>query len=297
MLLSQKVANSLRQFFPSHTGGRTFYVDNSGVSKADLDVTPFQTLQSAINACVANRGDLIIVKRTHAESMSTTATTPVFNKAGVTIRGEGRGSNRPTFTFTGTTDTLTLAVSAADVTIENLRFLCGNDGLDNMVTVTGVACTFRGCMFTVTPMDGTIQWDTCITSSAANLVIENCRFEGDFGDGATDCIELDGGRGAQIIDNFIAGDFSVSAISAVNTAIQFLEIIGNRIYNDDATAADRGIDLVAGCTGILARNLIYVVDVAPGTNGIDQASCACLENYITGDVAAGGALFPAADTL
>src|SRR5260221_337049 len=60
---------------------------------------PFATLQKASDSCLANNGDVIMVKPGHAETISTAAIL-ALNKAGVAIIGLGAGSLRPTLTFT-----------------------------------------------------------------------------------------------------------------------------------------------------------------------------------------------------
>jgi len=75
--------------------GKVFYVnpatggaDDYDTQFPDIDgITCFSTHQGAIDACVSNRGDLIIVKRGYEA-----VTTPVlFNKAGITMVAQGFG--------------------------------------------------------------------------------------------------------------------------------------------------------------------------------------------------------------
>lgn len=83
--------------------------------------SPFATLAGAISKCVAGRGDIILVKPGHAETI-TSATTLLFNVAGVAIIGLGVGNSRPTFTFT-TANTARIPVSAANISVQNCVFV------------------------------------------------------------------------------------------------------------------------------------------------------------------------------
>lgn len=79
------------------------------------------TLDSAIGACTADRGDLILILPGHTETVSS-ATALAPDIAGITIVGLGRGTLRPTFTL-DTATTATVAVGAANITIKNCLFV------------------------------------------------------------------------------------------------------------------------------------------------------------------------------
>jgi hypothetical protein len=111
--------------------GKVFYVDNSAPGNGDVFVTgsnankgtfkdPFSTIQYAITQCRANKGDIIIVKPGHAETVSA-AGGLVLSTAGVAIIGLGAGSYRPTITL-DTANTATITVTANNVTISNFLF-------------------------------------------------------------------------------------------------------------------------------------------------------------------------------
>ena len=82
---------------------------------------PFSTLQKAVDVCIANHGDTIIVCPGHAENI-TSATALAINKAGINILGLGIGDARPTFTLT-TANTAKIVVSANNVSIDNCVFV------------------------------------------------------------------------------------------------------------------------------------------------------------------------------
>ncbi len=82
---------------------------------------PFATIQYAISRCTANRGDIVIVKAGHAETISSAAILAI-NVAGVAIVGLGSGSNRPKLTFT-TAITANIPVTAANCSISNFLLI------------------------------------------------------------------------------------------------------------------------------------------------------------------------------
>ena len=81
---------------------------------------PFSTIDYAVGRCTANTGDIIMVKPGHAETISGAAGI-TLDVAGVAIVGLGSGTNRPTITFSATTSTI--AVSANNVSVQNILHL------------------------------------------------------------------------------------------------------------------------------------------------------------------------------
>ncbi len=81
---------------------------------------PFGTITGGLAACVANRGDVIMVKPGHAETIAAAAGL-VLNKAGVAIVGLGVGSKRPTLTWSAAASTV--SVVASNVSIQNFLFI------------------------------------------------------------------------------------------------------------------------------------------------------------------------------
>ena len=73
---------------------------------------PLLTVQAGVDKATASNGDLVLVKPGHAETVTAQID---FDKAGVTVRGLGKGNLRPTITTT-TNAIDTIDVSAANVT-------------------------------------------------------------------------------------------------------------------------------------------------------------------------------------
>ncbi len=86
---------------------------------------PFASLAGALasSQTQASRGDIIVLKPGHAETI-TAAAGIVMSVAGVTVVGLGTGSLRPTFTFT-TANTASITVTANNVGFINCLFVGG----------------------------------------------------------------------------------------------------------------------------------------------------------------------------
>ncbi|KKL22528.1 hypothetical protein LCGC14_2434510, partial [marine sediment metagenome] len=97
---------------------------------------PLSTINAAFTAAdtavTASNGDVVIVMPGHTESI-TNATDLAPDVVGVNIVGLGRGSDRPTLTFTATGSNI--PISAANITMSN--FLITNSGtIDVVVAIT-----------------------------------------------------------------------------------------------------------------------------------------------------------------
>ena len=130
-------------------GNTYFWVDSVNGSNGNPGTfdAPYASLATALSACTANAGCVIVLKQSHAESIAS-ATALAFSVAGVQIVGLGTGANRPTFTFT-TANTATIAVSASSVSISNCIFVGNFLSIASCFTLTTApnfsvdSCAFR----------------------------------------------------------------------------------------------------------------------------------------------------------
>lgn len=110
---------------------------------------PYSTLAYALTQCTANRGDIIIVRPGHAETIADAATLSL-NVAGVAIIGLGQGSLRPTLTFT-TATTANIPVTAANMSLQNLLFVANFANVASFMTATSTNTptdfNIEGCEF------------------------------------------------------------------------------------------------------------------------------------------------------
>lgn len=237
---------------------RIFYVD-SGNSRAAATndglepLNPFSTIQQAINACTANRGDYIMVAPGHTETV-VAASGLTLNKAGVSIVGLGRGANRPTINFT-TATTASMVVSAADCKMDNFLFTGGVDALVNPVHIQ--AADFE--LTNIETRDVTGQaTDFIVTTAAADrLHIADWFHNGAAAAGADTAISIVGGDAIVIEDFRITGNFAVACIENVTTAATNIVIRGKSGPSllQTVNAADVVVALAATTTGFVGPNI------------------------------------------
>lgn len=135
------------------TGGTVAaYVRSTGPQSGDapeLVNNLVSTLNAGLARCRSGRGDTVLVLPGHTENISA-ADQMSSLVAGTSIIGMGRGSMRPSFTWTAATATFLFDV--ANVSLENCRlFLAGPHAAGTAltvaapITVTGANCSIIGC--------------------------------------------------------------------------------------------------------------------------------------------------------
>lgn len=226
--------SSLQQEFP---------VDKDG------EVRVFTTIQAAVDAATASRGDVIYVMPGHIETV-TAAAGLSLDKAGISIIGFGRGTLRPQINFT-TVVGADMDVDAANIWIENIRFTGGIDALTGPIDVNAANLTLKN----IETADVTGQaTDFIVTdANASGLTIDGWVHKGAVAAGADTAITIVGGDVISI-DNFnIDGNFAVAAIENVTTAATNLNV-GARSFGNLArtrNAADVIFTAVATTTGFV----------------------------------------------
>lgn len=262
--------------------GRVFWVSNSTTglikgqrggsdqNKGTFD-SPFSTLNYAITQCVANAGDMIFIKPGHAETI-TSATTINFNVAGVQIIGLGKGSNRPTFTYT-TANTATIPVSASNMTVRGCLFIGNFLSIASAFTVAAAAdfeidsCEFRdtsavlGFLSIVTTTvslnsDGltytnNIRKSDATTTPGPDVVIANTMSRPKINYNKT--------------VHTVASNNVAALVEHGALVMTDLECIGNYVYSVNTDTATGAILLKTTATtgsGIIAHNRVRALDTA-----------------------------------
>lgn len=143
----QFIANGVNVLGADFTTGKTFYV-SSAVSNGDglTPDTALSTIDAAIGLCRANKGDRIYVLPGHAENVSA-AGYIAADVAGIRIIGLGRGSSRPTLSWTAAAATIT--VTAAGISFENFIFVNNFADVVTQFSVSGAGddLLFTNCLF------------------------------------------------------------------------------------------------------------------------------------------------------
>lgn len=277
--------------------GETFYVAKDGIqARTWLDGRVpgdhlFLTIDAAINKCVAERGDVIIVAPGHTEDVVAAAGIDV-DVANVSIIGLGNGDDRPTINFT-TATTADIDIDAANILIENIYFdLTGIDKLAAAIDVNAANFTLKNCEILMADSDG--QAVNAITTAAAahNLKILNCKILAPNA-GADDGINITGAiNGAEIKNCFIAGDFAVAPIHNPTGNIATNLLIQDCVLKNDNTG-EFALELVSACTGFLVRNYYHTDALA---TAVDPGACFSFECYACHQADRNGLLTPAVDS-
>lgn len=187
--------------------GKVFWLGNNANSISDRQIgasdgnkgtfdAPFSTLVGALSQTVAGRGDIIMVKPGHAETVAAAAGI-ILNKAGVAIVGLGTGALRPTLTWSLATSTVT--VTASQSSIQNFLFL------------GGAATTFVAAAFVIAN-----------AQVAKDFTVDNCEFRDvDATHGFVACVTV--GTTANIADGLTFTNNKVfrnlTSPPAANTAV------------------------------------------------------------------------------
>lgn len=211
---------------------------------------PFATIDYAVGQCAANRGDIIMVRPNHTETVTAAAGLDL-DVAGIALVGLGSGSNRPTINFT-TATTADMDVDAANITMVNFLFTGGIDALTGPIDVNAADFSLINCEY----RDVTGQATDVIVAdaNADRLLIDNYFHNGAAAAGGAAAIALTG-MDNPVIKNFkIVGNFSVSAIDCRTTAVVDLDISNGYIWTKNA--ADVCIkDTITASTGKIGPSL------------------------------------------
>ncbi len=280
----------------SKTTGDIWYVGSvkgtDGAGYGRNPQKPMATLDYLIEFTTADAGDVVYVVANHAETLLAVDAVDI-DKAGLRIVGLGEGANRPTFTF-GHADA-EFVIGAANVTVENIRFLAGITGITIGIAVedAGDNFTMKNCVFPE-PTDSADDFIDAIDleNDANGVSIIGNQYYHTGATGPAHFLEM--GNGANdnlsIIDNDIQGQFSVAAIWS-NDADLNARILNNRVVQ--MTAGEFAIEFTGNATGFADGNRVYTnaeaTSVDFGIMGIGQNT-----TVTAADVS--GAIYPVKDT-
>lgn len=277
-------------FWVSSTRGRD---GNGGSGPNDA----LATISAALAKCIASQGDVIYVMPGHAETI-TTAGGITVSKAGVSIIGLGNGSNRPTISFGGTA--ATIAISAANVTIRNIRVTATVDEVVSMFVVTAAYCTLDGIEQFETATFQTIQF-VLTTNAADYIAIRNCYcYQVTAAAAAQAWIQLVGIDGGIIEDNTFRLTLSNNAASITingSTACIGTVVRRNTIVQLGGTTQVSGILFVDSSTGVMVHDNRVACGSTALAGGVDVGNAGYAnENYVLNTADKSGILDPVADS-
>ncbi len=227
--------------------GNVFWVDvNNPTAAAGNPGTfdlPINSIDNAINTCVANNGDIILVNAGHTETI-TAAAGIAADVAGVSIIGLGSGNDRPRLTFS-TSTAASVTLPASSLTIQNVIGISGIDGLLNPFNVTG-----DDVYLDIEWQDSTslVEATRAILLTGVDRGTVNLTYRGQTGGNAcVNGVRLVNCTGIIINANFY-GLASTSWVEFLTTASANIEVYGY-MYNSGTTDGSKDvIDTVTGST-------------------------------------------------
>ncbi len=284
----------LARSLPLQLGGKIFFVGDSSVAGISDIIQMFRvneryyaTIDAAVSACVADRGDIVLVAPGHAEDISS-ATSLVMDVAGVSVIGIGEGLAKPTLTYTATAGSIEM--DAANCTLKNIRLLTSITAVVVGVNVDAAGCKLENVDFDwdVTGDDFLIMVDIDAVNDAT---VRGCTFVAEDTAGSNEAIRLDDTDNTLIENSSFYGDFTNGCIRGEGATGTNLRIRNNDFYNSDTTAG-MSIDLNVAFTGKLSYNSCGTLFAADPETSFDPGSCLCVENYVANAVDESGAIVP-----
>ena len=271
------------------TTGSVFFVSSTADGRAD-DVTshgmsptlPFATLDYAIGACTASKGDLIYIMPGHTETI-TTAGGIDLDVQGISVIGLGVGSKRPTFTFS-TSTSASVTVDAASIYIENILFDgTGINGITQLIDVNSSDFHMRGCELIVAASGGNRVATVVKTDQNADrMIIEDCIFRGaDVGSSGGTMIEVYTSSGSidnvQIRSNYFFASMYSGGCIYVSGVAEGLVVRDNVIVTRGTSQT--AISLAQNGSGVFIRNDCVGTSISSLINTSAYTGFSFVNNY------------------
>ena len=237
--------------------GDVYWVDSvngSDGNKGTFD-RPFATIDYAIGRCTANKGDIVMVKAGHTETVIAAAGI-VVDVAGVAIIGLGTGSLRPTITFS-TAVGADMDIDANNVTLSNLLFTSGIDALTGPIDVNAADFSMINCE-TRDVTGQTTDWIVVATAGADRGLISGHVHRGAAADGGDTWLSIrEAVDGWTVEDVWIDGNFDEGCVENVTTACTNLTVCGatRPSFFRNRGSEDLIVALTATTTGNVGPNI------------------------------------------
>lgn len=264
--------------------GNVWFVDSGASGKGDSAGKgrnpdyPFATIAYAFSSDSVAADDVVYVMPGHAETPTAVGTLDI---AGVRVIGLGDGNNRPAITFNHQVDGYSL--TAADILLENLRFVTPSDTVTAILNVAASRIKIKNCRFelganvvdavTITAAGEEPEFDGNVVMVTANGPDSWLKFEGvidkpvitnnivlgsdgtnAFDDGVFDFNSV-AVTNPVIKDNVFSGANAATTVVANGGSVVGASY-GPNIYAASATGADNVsgdsevLDQLSGATGI-----------------------------------------------
>lgn len=266
--------------------GAEFPVDKDGVTRV------YTTIQSAVNAASAGRGDVVLVLPGYDHTLGRADS---WATAGVHVIGLGTNNARPIVRYGATTDEV--GIAANNVHVKNIRFLAAADSIARAVDLdTGFSgAHIEECVFDFAATTNNFVY--MMRLGQARSLIENCEFRAEDTSGCKTGVFIREGSFSKIRSNFFYGQFDTVgqtdttnggaiAFDSTGTVTSGTVIKDNTIVSTDtAGAVLLETDSALNHRGIVVGNRFATYDTASAdTAQVDYGSLLPLQNkMITGD--------------
>jgi len=252
--------------------GAEFPVDKDGV------VRVYTTIQAAVNATSAGRGDVVYVLPGYDQSLTDADS---WNVASTQIIGLGNANNRPTLRYTAAAGEVGLG--ANNVRVSNLRFLAAADSIARAVDIDSgfSGITVDNCVWDYNATGNDFR--VMLRLGSQRSLVEDNRFLAEDTAGSGKGVAIKGGAPiySTIRNNYFFGQFDTvgdtsdgAAAIAQDTSdtadTNFVGVlVDNNVIVSTDTAVGAAIRFSAGYTkrGIVTRNRIMSYDSA-GTDTV-----------------------------
>lgn len=265
---------------------------------------PYATIDYAVGTCTASAGDVIVVLPGHAETIAS-STALALDVAGITIVGIGDGGMRPTITLS-TTNTATIAVSAANITVSNIVVIANFLSIAAAFTLsTAKDFTLKNCAFRDT--SGILNFLNIVKSTGAANTVDRLT--------VTDCVW--NGLGTTSVNSFILTANDIDGATVVRNRVKLartadasilitvtagvltnLDCGWNRVYSKQTATTAGSLINVGGTTstGLVYNNYAQTLTTSGDKLFTTTVGLASFENRVTGAVGATGFVIPAVDS-
>lgn len=260
----------------------------------------YQTLTYALTQVPSGAYATIFVMQGSTVTISS-ATALLLNVANVSIVGLGTGSQRPVFNFT-TANTAAIPVSAAGVTVSNIRHTANFLSIARAYTVTATGFTLDGCSFT--DSSGVLNFLNIINcTGAANtadrLTVTNNTWVG-LGTTSVNSFVLTANDIDQLTfsGNYVNLATTTDAASGVTVTAGVLtsaSIAYNRTYRKNTATTAGALVNLSGTTstGLINNNYCLTLDASAPLLFTATTGLGAFENYVSGAITLSGLLTPA----
>lgn len=276
----------------NNQGNKVFWVFSGTGSDGNKGTfsQPFASIDYAVGQCTASRGDVIMVKPYHAETI-TASNVITMDKIGVHIIGLGLGTQRPTLTGNYAGDLITM--TAAGCSVSNLYFPApSTDAQTADINIAAAGCSvFNTYHIGSAGSENKVSFIT-ITAAGddfllSGVVTYNVTVDVVIG------VSIEGAAGRGVIRNcFIEGAFSTAALADGATATLLLI---DRCTFKNTKAATAVVSFSNNSTGSVRDCFLDGRHTTIASNFATGTGMACYETKVIEEPVKNALLMPAVD--